>query len=87
MATANCADALRLIERKRFNTLQAAAALSGITLHQLEDDHGAPIYIATRWAMTKQLSTLDEVALWLERVTGRASPCTVQVQLNHGSGS
>lgn len=56
--------------RKRFATLQARAALAGITLHQLEGDFGATIYIATRWSLTKQMDDLDEVGAWLDRVTG-----------------
>lgn len=59
-------------ETKRFATAQALAALHGVTLHQLEGDTGRPIYIATRWAKTKQLDTLTEVEEWLGRVTGAA---------------
>jgi hypothetical protein len=56
---------------KRFATLQATAALNGITLHQMSGDFSAPIYIGTRWAMTKQMDSLDEVSGWLQRVTGK----------------
>ncbi len=58
-------------DAKRFATLQAQAALHGVTLHKLEGDFGNPVYVATRWAMTKQLDTLDEAAAWLEHVTGK----------------
>ena len=57
---------------KRFATAQALAALHGVTLHQLEGDDGRPVFIATRWAMTKQLDSLDAVDAWLARVTGEA---------------
>lgn len=58
---------------KFFSTLQARAALAGVTLHQLEGDFGAPIYVATRWAMTKQMESLSEVDQWLDRVTGKVA--------------
>ena len=60
-----------LHDPKQFATAQALAALHGVTLHQLEGDSGRPIYIATRWAMTKQLDTLQEVGVWLQMVTGK----------------
>ena len=56
---------------KRFSTVQALAALHGVTLHQLEGDGSQPIFIATRWAMTKQLDHLDDVEAWLQMVTGK----------------
>ena len=56
---------------KRFATLQARAALAGVTLHQLEGDFGKQIYVATRWAMTKQLESLSEVEQWLDWVAGQ----------------
>ena len=59
------------IELKRLCTLQAGAALAGVTLHKLDGDFGVPIYVASRWAMTKQLESLDEVEAWLVRVTGK----------------
>lgn len=55
---------------KLFNTLQARAALKEIALHALEADNGRTVYIATRWALTKQLDSLEEVEAWLDRVTG-----------------
>lgn len=57
---------------KRLCTLNAQAALAGVTLHKLDGDFGVPIYVASRWAMTKQLESLDEVEAWLARVTGKA---------------
>lgn len=56
---------------KRFATLRAKAALSGVTLFCIEGDLQPVVYIATRWAMTKQLDDLGEVEAWLGRVTGR----------------
>lgn len=57
-------------DAKRFATLQAHAALSGITVHQIEGDFVPTIYIATKWALTRELRSLDAVAKWLETVTG-----------------
>lgn len=51
--------------RKRFATLQAAAALRGITLHQSHDEAGRPRYIVNRWALTKELSDIEAVELFL----------------------
>ena len=59
-------------ELKRFATLRATAALSGVTLFCIEGDLQPVVYIATRWAMTKQLDSLDDAASWLARVTGKA---------------
>lgn len=58
---------------KTFATLQARAALQGITLHRLEGDDGRPLYIATRWAMTKQFDGLGDVEIWLDEVVGGAN--------------
>ena len=55
---------------KRFATLQARCALAGVSLHQLENDHGNVVYIVSRWALTRELADLDAVAFWLDRVTG-----------------
>lgn len=63
-------------DQKRFATLRAAAALAGITLLQIEGDLQPVVYIGTRWAMTRQLDSLDEVSSWLSRVTGKAVEVT-----------
>lgn len=58
---------------KTYATLQARAALEGITLHRIDGDFGRPVYIATRWAMTKQFDGLGEVEIWLDEVVGGAN--------------
>ena len=45
-------------DAKRFATAQALAALHGVTLHRLDGDFGRPLFVATKWALTKQLDTL-----------------------------
>jgi hypothetical protein len=59
-------DALPQAERKRFATARARAALRGIALHALEDDRGAPLYIASWNALTRQFADLAGVEQWLE---------------------
>ncbi len=50
------------------DTLRARCALLGIVLTVTDDDHGRPLYVATRWAMTKAFSSLDDVADWLDSI-------------------
>lgn len=52
------------------DTLRARCALLGIVLTVTDDDHGRPLYVATRWAMTKAFSSLDDVAGWLDSIGG-----------------
>jgi hypothetical protein len=69
------AAALRLpdADRKRLATLTARAARAGITLHAIDDDAGALLLVASRWALTCKLHSLDEAEAWLNRVAGRAA--------------
>lgn len=55
---------------KRFATLQARCALAGISLHKLENDQGATVYIVSRWALTRELPDLEAVESWLDKVQG-----------------
>lgn len=55
---------------KRLATLRARAALAGVTLYAIEGDFGRPLYVLTRWHLTRELRTLDEVEAWLAQVTG-----------------
>lgn len=50
------------------STLRARCALLGIVLTDTEDDHGRPLFVATRWAMTRAFSNLDEVGQWLDQI-------------------
>ena len=56
---------------KRLATLTARAAPVGIVLHSIDGDDGRPLYIASRWALTRSFSDLGEVDAWLTRVTGK----------------
>ena len=55
---------------KRFATLRARAALAGVALYQSTNDGGKTAYIASRWALTKELASLDAAEIWLNVVTG-----------------
>ena len=55
-------------DTKRFATLQARLALRGYMLVRSTDDHGGPLYIISRWALTRQLHGLSEVEHFAERV-------------------
>ena len=48
--------------------LQARAALAGIRLDPVESDEGRTVWIVTRWAFTKQCSSLEEARDLLERM-------------------
>ena len=56
---------------KVFATLQARAALVGVALSRIQDDRGNEVFIASKWALTKQLATLAEVEQLLVRVGGQ----------------
>lgn len=57
-------------DQKRLATLRARAALAGVALYSIEGDDGRPLYVLTRWHLTRELRTLDEVDAWLDKVTG-----------------
>jgi hypothetical protein len=58
-------------ERKAFATLQATAALRGFRLDRLEAGADGLAYVITRWALTKQLQTLDDVRAFLAQIGGQ----------------
>ena len=53
---------------------QARTALIGGTLEALEDDRGRTVYVLTRHHVTRQLRTLDEVSVWLDKLSGKVTP-------------
>ena len=56
--------------QKQLATVRAQCALAGVTLHPLENDHGKTVYIVSRWALTRELESLEAVSAWLARVVG-----------------
>lgn len=57
---------------KRFANAQARAALRGATLHRIEDDRGGEVFVLTKWNLTRELQTLEQVIHLLDRMEGRA---------------
>lgn len=53
--------------------LIARAALAGVRVTRSATDNGRPEWIASRWALTRAFSSLDELRTWLARVTGRVA--------------
>ena len=66
-------DGLQQDRAKQLATLTAKCALAGVTLIESTDDRGRPAYVVSRWALTRQLATLDDVRDWLAQVTGVAA--------------
>jgi hypothetical protein len=56
-------------QEKLLATLRARAALAGVTLYAIDDDRGKPVFIVSRWELTRQLDSLDAVEAWLNLVT------------------
>jgi hypothetical protein len=54
---------------KALCTIRARCALAGIALHVTTDDRGHPMFVASRWALTRTFESLAEVETWLCRVT------------------
>lgn len=61
------------IDPKTRATLTARAALAGVVLHFLDDDHGAVLIVASKWAMTRQMHAVAEVEEFLRRLGGPKS--------------
>jgi hypothetical protein len=56
--------------QKRLATLRARAALAKYVLSSIEGDHGQTIYVFSRWALCRQLDSIDSAERWLDHVTG-----------------
>ena len=48
-------------------------ALVGVTVHRIEGDFLPEVFIATKWALTREFTDMDALAAWLTRVTGSAT--------------
>jgi hypothetical protein len=59
--------------QKRLVTLVARAALIGVAVHCIEGDFYREVFIATKWALTREFTDLDSLEAWLDRVTGKAA--------------
>jgi hypothetical protein len=56
---------------KRLSTLIARAALVGVIVHRIEGDFVPEIFIATKWALTREFTDIGALESWLDRVTGK----------------
>ena len=63
------AEAL-LIDPKLAATLKARCALVGVVLHVIEDDRGSPLFVASKWSLTRQMSSVVEVECFLRGIGG-----------------
>jgi len=53
---------------KQVSTMQAVAALAGVRVDPIDGDDGHTVYVVSRWALTKQCNTLDELRGLLRRM-------------------
>ncbi len=60
----------RRIDPKVAATLKARCALVGVELHVIDGDNGAPLLIVSRWSLTRQMHSVDEVEAFLRRIGG-----------------
>lgn len=58
----------RRIDPKVIATLKARAALAGVTLIPFETDDGRKAFVATRWFLTKQLDSVEQVEAFLRQI-------------------
>ena len=59
---------------KRFATIRAELALKGFALVRGEDDAGRPLFIVSRWALTRQLNGMPELEKFAATVAPRPKP-------------
>ena len=64
--TADCANTTA--QRKYFATLAARLALAGWVLNSIAVEDGSVTFSASRWGMTRDLASLDAVAMFADRV-------------------
>lgn len=62
MTTGTVTDSL-----KRESTLVARGALAGFVIVRTNADDGRTVWVMSRWAMTRQFDSLDEVERWLDQ--------------------
>lgn len=58
---------------KHLDTIRARCALLGIVLADTEDDRGQPLFVATRWAIIRSISSFKDLEDWLDKLTKRAA--------------
>ena len=61
------------VHPKTWATLQARAALLGVSLVRSTDDREREVFIASKWSMTRQLDSVAAVEEFLRRIGGPAA--------------
>ena len=59
-----------IAEAKTFATLQARAALQGVSLVRSTDDRERPVFVASKWSLTRQLDSVEAVEQFLRQIGG-----------------
>ena len=67
MSATHFAHSRSRVDSKTFSTWGARAALVGIELLRSYDDHGREVFICSKWAMTKEFQTPEQVEDFLKR--------------------
>lgn len=58
------------LDPKVLATLKARCARLGIELYVTDDDAGKPLFVAVKWAMTRQLHSVDDVEAFILQAGG-----------------
>lgn len=67
---------------KVFATAQAKTMLdTGGTLERIEDDRGHTVYVLTCNHITRQLQTLEEVGVWVDKLRDKQAPARALAEL------
>ena len=68
----DCAASLHEAQiAKRLASAKARAALLAGSVIESEDDHGRTVYLLTRWAYTREFSSLPDLCAVLDRMEGQ----------------
>lgn len=60
--------ALSAHDRKRWATAQAQLALVGFKADKIEGDDGQPLYVVSRWSLTRSFVELSELESFAARI-------------------
>lgn len=58
------------LDDKTFATLQAKAALIGVSLVRSTDERGREVFIVSKWALCRQLDSAESVEQLLAQMNG-----------------
>jgi hypothetical protein len=57
--------------RKPWLNVQAKCLMAGFPASLIDDDAGKPLLVVSRWALTRNFSSVAEAETWLARVEGQ----------------